>query len=201
MKKLTLAQWRSIPPSLIFSEGKIGSLNIQWPDYKEKPEYIDPLTGIPNRGAFDDASKIAIELAFTQNEGFGLIILDIDHFKQINDTYGHQAGDKALQIFSTVICSVLREEDFFARIGGEEFTVLTPAWEKVFEIGERIRRAIENQVFNIKEGTKIKLTCSFGCASYPNNAHELDKLFEIADSALYEAKNGGRNRGVKGKQA
>ncbi|MTI82339.1 MAG: GGDEF domain-containing protein [Firmicutes bacterium] len=198
MKNLSLAQWRSVPPALFFNE-EHAYLNIQWPAYKEKPEYLDPLTGLPNRRAFDDASKTSVELANRQSEGFGIIVLDIDHFKKINDTHGHQAGDKALQIFAAVVDSTLREEDFFARIGGEEFIALTPAWDKVFGIGERVRKAVESQTFDIKEGVEIKLTCSFGCASYPDDAASFDKLFDLADKALYKAKNNGRNKGEQAK--
>lgn len=198
MKKLNLAAWNPVPPSLAFAGEGVSTLEITWPDYNNKKEYIDPLTGAPNRRAFDEVANMAVEISNRQGSGFGLILLDIDHFKKINDTYGHSTGDAALQTFVAITHSTLRNEDFFARIGGEEFAVITPAWDMVFDIGERIRRAVASKNFNINEGTSIKVTCSFGCAAHPKDAFDFKKLFDLADKALYEAKNTGRNKGMKG---
>lgn len=196
MKKLSLTKWRSVPPTIVFSGQEVPYLDITWPEGKGN-EYIDPLTGALNRRAFDMAKIETVNTANKQGAGFGVIILDIDHFKHINDTYGHQAGDKVLQMFTAVVKSSLREKDFFARIGGEEFAIITPAFDMVFNIGERVRQAVEKHEIKIKDDTVINITCSFGCASYPDDAYEIDKLFELADQALYAAKNSGRNRGKK----
>ncbi|WP_449241493.1 GGDEF domain-containing protein [Desulfoscipio gibsoniae] len=197
MKKLNLSEWRSPPPSLIFSGSVISDLSIEWPTYKSKNEYIDPLTGIPNRRAFDEVALQAVRTANQQGAGFGLIILDIDHFKKVNDTHGHQAGDAVLQAFAAILQSILREDDFCARIGGEEFVIVSPAWDKTFEIGERVRTSVENQMFTLSGGKQTKITCSFGYAIYPEDAYDFVKLFEMADQGLYKAKNTGRNQGMK----
>lgn len=194
MKKLNLYAWRSPPPSLIFCGDKVSSLSIEWPDYNGKNEYIDPLTGIPNRRAFDEISLMATKTANQQWAGFGMIVLDIDHFKKVNDTYGHQAGDMVLQAFAGILQFSLREDDFCARIGGEEFVIITPTWDRTFEIGERVRKSVEKEAF-VTKNMQIKVTCSFGYAVYPNDAYDFDALFEIADRGLYKAKNTGRNQG------
>ncbi|MBO8128249.1 MAG: GGDEF domain-containing protein [Peptococcaceae bacterium] len=194
MRKLTLAPWKSVPPAVLFAGGKIAELDITWPDFSE-PGYQDHLTGLPNRRAFDEALQQAVEQADLQGAAFGLIILDLDHFKQINDTHGHQAGDAILQFFATMMASATRDTDLAARYGGEEFVVLSPAYQEIFNIGERIRLAVSQAPFHLSPDIHVTATCSFGCAVYPQDAPDKDRLIKAADKALYTAKEAGRNQG------
>jgi diguanylate cyclase (GGDEF)-like protein len=118
------------------------------------------------------------------------MILDIDFFKKVNDTYGHLVGDEILKSVSALITKHIRAEDTFARWGGEEFVlVLNVGLEKGFEIAENLRKYIEVETFNEVEG----LTCSFGVTEYKEK-DTLNSLIKRADKALYEAKESGRNK-------
>lgn len=152
----------------------------------------DPLTGILNRRAFQKALKREISFAKRHNLPLSLVIIDIDYFKRINDTYGHDVGDYVLKNFAKIILKSIRHEDIFARFGGEEFVILLPNTNinSAFEVCERIRQKIEKTSFKrIKE----KITASFGISELIENDREVD-LIKRADEALYEAKRKGRNR-------
>lgn len=162
---------------------------------------IDGLTGIFNRQHF--LKRATEEYSYARRNGFpvGLIMIDIDHFKQINDTHGHQMGDFVLNKFATVINQLKRKEDIFARYGGEEF-VMVPCGQiqtdEVFGFSERIRRVIENTEFRFGD-TNIRITASFGfhtCTLAKNKKIEpqLVAMIKKADRALYNAKEKGRNR-------
>jgi len=193
MKKLRLANWTYISPHRIFPGESMEDLTIQWPAFNDDA-YRDQMTGLPNNRAYKCAIEIAVKEADRQGAGFGLIILDVDHFKQFNDTYGHQAGDAVLETFAKVVSGAVRENDLIARYGGEEFVIITPAFNKVFGVGERVRLAVEKTVFRLPEN-EVSVTCSFGCSVYPNDAADAGQLFKVADENLYQAKNNGRNRG------
>jgi diguanylate cyclase (GGDEF)-like protein len=125
----------------------------------------------------------------------GIVLLDLDHFKKINDTFGHEAGDGVLKLVAATSQGVLRESDIFARFGGEEFIILVKARIQGNVVGlvERIRREIEKIEF-FYEGKKISITASAGIAFRRDAAQTLDDVIRLADKALYRAKAMGRNR-------
>ncbi len=128
-------------------------------------------------------------------QGCSLLMIDIDHFKKFNDTYGHQQGDTVLREVARLIKNNLRSQDLAARYGGEEMAVIFPATEKkvAFDISERMRRVVEGSRFpGLPEG--VKVTISLGVATYPQDAQAPEDLVEKADQALYRAKHSGRNR-------
>lgn len=152
--------------------------------------YVDPLTKVLNR-RFLENYKDDIVKFYTH-----LMLVDIDHFKKINDTYGHQIGDKVLQNVSKIMKKLLRKKDLIIRYGGEEFLIAidVPTDELAVKIAERIRKTIENTLIVIN-GDKIRITVSIGITKIdPQKSFE--EIFAIADQALYEAKKTGRNKVV-----
>lgn len=155
---------------------------------------LDPLTGLPNRAAWSER----LELETARRERYGgellLAVLDVDHFKRINDGYGHLAGDRVLKIIAGELHKRLRKTDFIARFGGEEFVVLIPATplEGGLRLLETLRAAIEACPFHFK-GEPVTITLSGGLAAFGDDDSG-DTVFERADQALYRAKHGGRNR-------
>ncbi|KPP97953.1 diguanylate cyclase [Marinobacter sp. HL-58] len=159
----------------------------------------DALTGLKNRGHFDRAFSSAVVRAYRFGQPLSLLLLDIDHFKRFNDTYGHLVGDDCLQMVANCIRQyVTRPQDLAARYGGEEFVVLlpdTPA-EGALRVAEKIRREIEETGFRISDEV-LHLTVSIGvCAVCPDEADATTAIFSRADEALYEAKGRGRNQVV-----
>ena len=154
----------------------------------------DPLTKIYNRRYLDLYMKKAIPLYQRQGHPMTTIICDIDHFKTINDTYGHIVGDMILQKVVKVIKGIIRDSDVFVRIGGEEFILILPncPLEQGMKLAERIRKAVESTKFTYKE-KQIWVTVSLGITEYIRG-QDLTQLFERADQALYRAKESGRNR-------
>jgi diguanylate cyclase (GGDEF)-like protein len=153
----------------------------------------DGLTGLPNKRAVTDALKRTFAQAATTKAPLALLLLDLDHFKQVNDQRGHAVGDQVLANVGATLRGVLRARDFAGRNGGEEFAVLLPDTEidAALEIAERVRAAIaENSV----PGTDVSVTASIGVAGFPGQASTLDRLERLADAALYLAKRQGRNR-------
>jgi len=161
----------------------------------DKLSVVDGLTGVYRRGVFDEKLAEEISRSKTFKTRLALMILDIDHFKRINDTYGHQAGDQVLKKIAKVLKDSVYETDFIARYGGEEFAVIMPRAQKegTLRKAEHIRKLIENEVFDVGV-EKIRITISAGIAHYPDNATTLKDLISNADSALYKAKESGRNR-------
>lgn len=146
----------------------------------------DELTGLNNRRAFSSLGRRALEQSRRYSRPLSLVMFDIDHFKAINDTRGHAAGDKVLQEVAGVLLSVVRTSDIAGRIGGEEFAVLLPetAQNEAVAFAERLRQGF----------AALEVTCSFGVASRGEEVVVLDTLLMRADEALYRAKDGGRNR-------
>ncbi len=159
----------------------------------------DALTSLKNRGHFDRVFKSAVVRAFRFGQPLSLMILDIDHFKGFNDTYGHLVGDDCLQMVASCIGEyVTRPQDLAARYGGEEFVVLLPDTpeEGAVRVAEKIRRKIEQTGFRVSD-KMVHLTVSIGiCSVCPARADVTKEIFSRADEALYEAKDGGRNRVV-----
>jgi diguanylate cyclase (GGDEF)-like protein len=157
----------------------------------------DGLTNIYNRTFFDNFIIKKVHEAERYNKKFSLLILDIDFFKNINDTYGHQAGDKVLKKLVIIISGMLRKSDLLARYGGEEFAILLTETniQGANKVAEKIRKAIENNTFNITEKfeKEIKITVSIGVTEY-NKEDDRILLIEKADKNLYIAKNSGRNQ-------
>jgi len=155
---------------------------------------IDPLTGLPNRAAWGERLEHEIKQWQQHGNTLSLAMLDLDHFKRINDNYGHLAGDKVLKIIATVLRKRLRAADFIARFGGEEFVLLLPATTPAVgaKLLETLRAAIEACPFHFK-GERVTITISMGLASFRMGEHS-DLVLKRADQALYRAKNGGRNR-------
>jgi diguanylate cyclase len=155
---------------------------------------IDPLTGLPNRAAWSERLEHEIKQWQQHGNTLSLAMLDLDHFKRINDNYGHLAGDKVLKIIATVLRKRLRGSDFIARFGGEEFVLLLPATPPAVgaKLLETLRAAIEACPFHFK-GERVTITISMGLASFRAGEHS-DLVLKRADQALYRAKNAGRNR-------
>lgn len=155
----------------------------------------DPITELNNHRRFQDALKIEIQRAQRHNRPVSLLMIDIDHFKNYNDRYGHPAGDRLLADLSKRILESVRNLDVVARYGGEEFAVIMPdtAADDALRVAERIRNAVEATPFEVFHSPDhAKVTVSIGAASLKPNL----ELVEEADKALYQAKNSGRNRSV-----
>jgi diguanylate cyclase len=159
---------------------------------------IDTLTGLPNRAAWNERLDHEIEQLDKHKSSLLLGILDLDHFKRINDGYGHLAGDKVLKIVASQWAKRLRTEDFIARFGGEEFVVLLPHTQMAEGLAllERLREAIEQCPFHFK-GEPVTITVSMGVTLF-RPGERSDVVLKRADQALYKAKNEGRNRIEKG---
>lgn len=160
-----------------------------------KLSITDSLTNIYNRRYFFEASKNLILLAFRERKKVSLLMLDIDYFKKINDIYGHHVGDFILISVVNDIKNIIRSSDIFARVGGEEFTILlndTPI-NSARGIAEKIRAIIENKNF-IYNTTAINITVSIGVAELNQQNNSIEELYKEADKQLYKAKENGRNR-------
>ncbi len=151
----------------------------------------DALTQVFNRRKFDEMLGMEMTRAERYAQPFSLILLDIDHFKQLNDRFGHQAGDAVLSQLAAQILHAIRASDVFARWGGEEFAILVPGAtaESARRLAEKLRGEIEYGEF----AAVGRLTCSFGVAEFRKD-DSADDLLRRADEALYRAKQGGRNR-------
>lgn len=154
----------------------------------------DSLTGAGNRVALEQSLSREIEMSRRHGQALSVIMLDMDHFKRLNDTHGHQAGDAALRATALLLKEQLRNVDMVFRFGGEEFFLVlsNTGPDAAAIVGERIRAAIESLPFLVGE-KQVRLTASLGCATY--QMHEcLEDLSRRADEALYDAKRNGRNR-------
>lgn len=155
----------------------------------------DALTGIANRRHWD--GRLAEEIARAQRYRYPVAVLmvDIDHFKRVNDTHGHQVGDEVLRQVAERLRSTLRRTDFLARYGGEEFGIIAPqtALEAAKVLAERLRRAIAREPIQVNNELSIPLTISVGVAVFPDHAQNESDLVAAADAALYRAKQDGRN--------
>jgi diguanylate cyclase (GGDEF)-like protein/PAS domain S-box-containing protein len=158
----------------------------------------DSLTGALNRRAFFESAKREQARCHRTGENFALIMLDIDHFKAVNDTYGHEAGDVALQRVVSEARSAIRSNDLIARVGGEEFALILTAAsgsEIGFATAERLRQQIEGMIIPLGEA-QLSITASIGLSLAAGKAIDVDAMLRAADGALYEAKRSGRNRVV-----
>jgi diguanylate cyclase (GGDEF)-like protein len=157
----------------------------------------DGLTGLYRRGDFDERLAREVTRAQTFKTTFGLMLLDIDHFKQLNDRYGHQFGDQVLKRVGEILGASVYDTDFVARYGGEEFVVVAPRAEPAGALrkAEAIRQAVEAERFPRGFET-VRVTVSIGVAHFPRDAQNAEELIGRADAAMYTAKSQGRNRVV-----
>ena len=167
--------------------------------YKRAEQYAhsDGLTGLRNRRYLETFARPEMADMIDKGTAFSISLMDIDKFKKLNDTYGHQSGDHVLVEMARILVSGLRESDSVVRFGGEEFLILLPgaSKENAMHILEKIRASIEELPFYLNgRKEKVRVTASFGLASYPDDTGDVQKLISLADERLYQAKNAGRNR-------
>jgi diguanylate cyclase (GGDEF)-like protein len=163
----------------------------------EEQATTDGLTGLVNHRTFQERFSTMLGRAERHEFPVSLLLTDIDHFKKINDTYGHPTGDEVLRRVAAILKASARKIDIGARYGGEEFAIVLESTDRegARQLAERIRQEIEQQTFPSAKGN-FKATLSIGVASYPDDAREKADIIARADQALYAAKHGGRNRTV-----
>lgn len=154
----------------------------------------DALTELPNRSKFQSTLQRTINEARRSKTPFALVLMDIDHFKTVNDTLGHDAGDAALRHISSLLSERLRGTDSVGRLGGEEFGLILRdvASPSAFQVIENLRQRIEQSAVRY-DSHEVKLTASFGIAYWPKDAEKLNDLYQVADRRLYGGKRAGRN--------
>ncbi|WP_299084615.1 GGDEF domain-containing protein [uncultured Paraglaciecola sp.] len=163
----------------------------------EKVSRIDSLTGLNNRGFWEEQFVMEYKRKVRSDSPSSLLMLDIDHFKKVNDTYGHTAGDEVIKAFSNIIKKSIRETDCAGRYGGEEFAIVLPDTPvaNVEFVSERIRRLVEKCTL-VYDEVEISFTVSIGIAGFKNTFKDSSEWLNAADKALYQAKESGRNRVV-----
>jgi diguanylate cyclase (GGDEF)-like protein len=176
--------------------GGVAIENVLLHEETERLSLTDGLTGVWNRRYFQMEFRRVLATATRFTRPFSLLMLDLDHFKEINDSHGHQRGDEVLVEFSQRVNEALREVDTFARYGGEEFICLlseTDSWGAQ-TTAEKVLRAIRSTPFGENGAAPVRLTVSIGIASYPEHGDTFGELVDAADRALYRAKQEGRDR-------
>ncbi|HEV3316883.1 MAG TPA: GGDEF domain-containing protein [Candidatus Angelobacter sp.] len=159
--------------------------------------FTDYLTGLKTRGYFEQQLDLEFKRSERRRQKFALLMIDIDHFKNLNDTFGHHTGDQVLRDVASILMKDMREVDTVARYGGEEFVMILPETTETGAtyVAQRLRRAVEQAKFFAGSPQTIQhLTISIGIAVFDTDAQFKRDLIEFADAALYAAKNGGRNR-------
>lgn len=164
----------------------------------ELQAHIDYLTEIPNRRYFMELAEHELARAQRYSTDVAILMLDIDYFKQVNDQYGHKAGDKVLHKIANLMQGMLREVDILGRLGGEEFAIVLPQTNRpmALEVAERLRRHVADTVLTLDEGISLSVTLSIGVVMMTPQYGDLDSLIGQADKGLYQAKAGGRNQVV-----
>lgn len=172
--------------------------NVLLRDTLRQQSTVDPLTGLYNRRHFDDTLRRELVRAQRNETSCSVVMVDLDHFKRINDTYGHDAGDLVLKAASQKILGRVRASDVVCRYGGEEIVLLLPECtaEAAAKCAENIRQSFAEISIHHLHQHISGVTASFGVASYPTHADQIDELLKAADRALYAAKNAGRNQVV-----
>lgn len=173
-----------------------GALETAWAvEDARRNARTDPLTGLSNRRGFDERFSTVIQETDRYGGAAALILVDVDHFKRVNDTYGHEAGDQVLVAVANALADGRRTVDTTARLGGEELAVLLPQTDAMGarEVAERMRKRIEALVVRTQTG-EVRVTASFGVAEYVTRSGQPEAVVERSDQALYAAKRNGRNR-------
>jgi diguanylate cyclase (GGDEF)-like protein len=171
--------------------------NLQLLQTMREQANIDPLTGLYNRRFCKDYARKLMAMARRKDTPLGFIMLDLDHFKSINDVYGHEVGDRVLKQFAKTVTQSMRETNLTARLGGEEFVILLPdTGAKACQVvAERIRNAVARMSMpQMKDKQLAPITVSLGIAVYPEHGGALEEMLQASDRALYESKRAGRNR-------
>ncbi len=179
-----------------------GTLGLLWIEVRLMESQLkhaaltDLLTGVLNRRAMRQRFDQEVSRCGRLKEKFGLIVFDIDHFKQINDSYGHRVGDRVLREVAQSMEQRKRGEDVLGRIGGEEFMVFLPHHdhEATLKAAQRLREAVKEATSSIKGMETSGVTISGGVALYPDDGTSWDQLYVAADRRMYRAKDSGRNR-------
>ncbi|MFV0934144.1 GGDEF domain-containing protein [Pseudomonas jessenii] len=195
--------WSSLSVKLVEIEGKLSHLLWGYDVSKHRElrtaleiqASTDPMTGLYNRRAFYERSELALEICKRYKHHCSVLMLDIDHFKWVNDTHGHAVGDEALRWISRTLRTVLRDVDIIGRLGGEEFAVVLPHTDRhqALDTAERLRDTIAESTLTC-HGVSLNLTVSVGLALYSQEVNSLENMLDSADKALYQAKKNGRNR-------
>ncbi len=170
--------------------------NLRLMDQLRGRALMDEQTQVHNRRYLDDYLHKQLAVADRQRRHLSVMMLDIDHFKRFNDTYGHEAGDIVLKHFAQTLKGALREGELIARYGGEEFTVVMHGTAReAMTLAERLRRAVAGLSFAqfTNNGEDVKISMSIGIAEFPSSGHSLEEILKAADVALYQAKDAGRN--------
>lgn len=156
----------------------------------------DPLTGLYNQTAFWDLLEYETERSRRQLYTFSLLVIDIDNFKAINDTHGHEVGDAFIRDFSTILKKAVRKGDIPARYGGDNFTAILPLCdeEQAYLVGKRIIEGLRDFSISLPDGARVRETASVGIAVFPNHAENAKDLFMLADNMLAQAKSSGKDR-------
>lgn len=191
----SLLRIKALQESLEERERQLEEIN----EKLERMSMTDGLTGIANRRSLEEKLQDMFEHSLRLHEPLSIVMCDIDRFKSVNDTYGHQAGDDVLKQFAEVIQKEAREIDKVGRYGGEEFMLLLPGTvlDAAVTFAERVRQCVESHTFEFEGGT-LKRTMSCGVASWPHpRIQHKDDLIKAADDALYVAKKTGRNRAIR----
>ena len=179
----------------------VATLGVMWMEIESlqgdlvRSAHYDSLTGIYNRGTFLEECARELSRCARGGPGFSLAVFDLDHFKLVNDRYGHPVGDRVLKSFADVLRASIRKHDRVGRYGGEEFALLMPNTGKdtAARVAERVRREVEARGVMVDE-RRIDVTVSGGVAAYGTDGEDWDTLLSAADTALYAAKDAGRNR-------
>jgi len=184
----------SILTTLLNLVGSIKAIN----KYTENLEFYatrDPLTGLFSQRVFRDLLEYEMKRANRHNYEFGLLVIDCDNFKPINDTFGHSFGDDFLKAFATVLTHSKRDEDILSRYGGDEFTIILPesSHKETYTVAKRILENVENFELRAPDGSMANMTVSIGMAIFPEHSKDHKELFNIADSMMYKAKYEGKN--------
>ena len=190
-------------------EGRLDESSVMVGELKRDMERIrqqavtDGLTGLANRKAFDEQMKRILRDSSRHNEIFSLIMIDIDHFKNFNDTFGHQVGDQVLRLVAMTLINEVKGQDMAARYGGEEFAIILPGTNAnaARAVAENLRKAVEKkEVINRASGDNLgQITVSLGVAQYYGGEETTEELIRRADIALYQSKSKGRNQATLAK--
>lgn len=196
-RKRLQSEFHSLTQKLSVMELEAGKLQ-QRLELAQRRASHDHLTGLPNRMALSERLSAELARSRRHNEPLSIAVWDIDHFKAINDTYGHKSGDKALVIIAKLLAQNCRQSDFLARYGGEEFVMLLPETraEDALSVANKLRALIENTSFNAN-GNPVRITVSCGLTQL-TVSDDPESLFERADAALYTSKQNGRNQCMLG---